>query len=451
MSKTQTLFDCTNCGAQFQKWAGRCLECGKWGTIGEEGHTVSKDSKKETETKHASAKTISLANIKPELTKRILTQNHELDRVLGGGIVPGSYVLLGGEPGIGKSTLTLQIAGTVENTLYISGEESVEQIKLRADRIDKTNAKGLTSLLLANETNVEIIAATIAELKPPLAIIDSIQTIHSDEIVGEAGNISQVKACAVKLLEVAKSSGTAIILIGHVTKEGAVAGPRTLEHLVDTVLYLEGDRYHDMRILRAVKNRFGSTDEIGMFQMDSTGLVEVSNPSEKLLSERGESMPGSVVTCLMEGSRPLLVEIQALVNKTVFGYPVRKASGFDLNRLHVLIAVLQKRANVNLSQCDVHVNVVGGIQADEPAADLAVALAVASAFKDKSLGNDLAVFGEVGLGGEIRSIKFLEKRMKECENLGMKRILTTVKSTLKENAKIKVIPVQNIADLIKHT
>lgn len=451
MSKTQTLFDCTNCGAQFQKWAGRCLECGKWGTISEEGVTVSKETKKDVIAKHSAAKTISLVDIKPELTKRILTQNQELDRVLGGGIVPGSYVLLGGEPGIGKSTLTLQIAGTVENTLYISGEESVEQIKLRADRIDKTNAKGLSSLLLANETNVEIIVATIAELKPPLAIIDSIQTIHSDEVEGEAGNISQVKTCAVKLLEAAKSSGTAIILIGHVTKEGAVAGPRTLEHLVDTVLYLEGDRYHDMRILRAVKNRFGSTDEIGMFQMDSTGLVEVNNPSEKLLAERGDSMPGSVVTCLMEGSRPLLVEIQALVNKTVFGYPVRKASGFDLNRLHVLIAVLQKRANVNLSQCDVHVNVVGGIQADEPAADLAVALAVASAFKDKALGNDLAVFGEIGLGGEIRSVKFLEKRMKECENLGMKRILTTTKSVMKENAKIKVIPVQNIADLIKHT
>ena len=451
MPKPQQLFDCTNCGAQFQKWAGRCLECGKWGTISEEGQIVQTNAKQTEQKKYTTAKTVSLAHITPEMTARVLTQNGELDRVLGGGVVPGSYILLGGEPGIGKSTLTLQIAASIENTLYISGEESVEQIKLRADRIKTPDTKGLESLLLANETNVEIIVATIQELKPPLAIIDSIQTIYSNEVQGEAGNISQLKACAVKLLEVAKSTGTAIVLIGHVTKDGAVAGPRTLEHLVDTVLYLEGDRYHDLRILRAVKNRFGSTDEIGMFQMEVTGLREVNNPSEKLLRERGENMPGSVVTCLLEGTRPLLVEIQALVNKTVFGYPVRKASGFDLNRLHVLIAVLQKRAGLNLSQYDVHVNVVGGVEASEPAADLAVALAIASAFKDKALGNDLAVFGEIGLGGEIRSVKFLEKRIKECENLGMKRVLTTMKNAQKGNVKIRVLPVENIIELIKHT
>lgn len=450
MAKMQQIFECTNCGAQYQKWAGRCLECGKWGTIPQDA--VQKDAKVATGTsasgaKHASAKIVSLSDIQPGDVKRILTGNHELDRVLGGGIVPGSFLLLGGEPGIGKSTLSLQIATAIEKTLYISGEESVEQIKLRADRMPVQKP----TLQLANETNVETIIATLLEHKPSLAIIDSIQTIFSDEIEGEAGNVSQVRACAVKLLEVAKSSGTAIILIGHVTKEGSVAGPRTLEHLVDTVLYLEGDRYHDIRILRAVKNRFGSTDEIGMFEMNSEGLAEVINPSERLLAERGENMPGSVVTCLIEGSRPLLVEIQALVNKTVFGYPVRKASGFDLNRLHVLIAVLQKRANLNLSQYDVHVNVVGGIVADEPGADLAVALAVASAYKDKALGNDLAVFGEVGLGGEIRSVRFLEKRVKECEQLGMKRVLTTVKGALKQDTKLKVVNVQNIAELIKHT
>lgn len=451
MAKIEKMFECSHCGAQYQKWAGRCLECGKWGTIDKEARITNPEGTKTDTKKYQSAKITSLSEIKPELTKRVLTKNNELDRVLGGGIVPGSFVLLGGEPGIGKSTLSLQIATIIENSLYISGEESVEQIKLRADRITTQGAHSTSTLKLANETNVETIAATIVEHKPPLAIIDSIQTIYSNEVEGEPGNISQVRTCAVKLLEVAKSTGTAIILVGHVTKEGTVAGPRTLEHLVDTVLYLEGDRYHDLRILRAVKNRFGSTDEIGMFEMASIGLVEVANPSQRLLAERGESMPGSVVTCLLEGTRPLLVEIQALVNTTVFGYPVRKASGFDLNRLHVLIAVLQKRAGLNLSQYDVHVNVVGGIQTDEPAADLAVALAVASAFKDKALGNDLAVFGEVGLGGEIRSIKFLEKRIKECENLGMKRILTTVKGTLKENNKIKVINVQNIADLIKHT
>lgn len=447
--KEKVIFECSNCGAQYQKWAGRCLECGKWGTLGDAIAVPSASSAKNADKKRPSAKIQTLGEIQENNVKRMSTSIGEFDTVLGGGIVPGSFVLLGGEPGIGKSTLTLQIAVSLPNTLYISGEESVEQIKLRANRITPT--AHLSSLRLANETNVEVIASTISEHKPSVAIVDSIQTMYSDEVEGEAGNISQVKACAVKLLDVAKQTGTAIILIGHVTKEGAVAGPRTLEHLVDTVLYLEGDRYHDIRILRAVKNRFGSTDEIGMFEMNSVGLVEVQNPSAKLLAERGESMPGSVVTCLMEGSRPLLVEIQALVNKTVFGYPVRKASGFDLNRLHVLIAVLQKRADLNLSQYDVHVNVVGGVTADEPGADLAVALAVASAYKDKALGNDLAVFGEVGLGGEIRSVRFLEKRIKECEQLGMKRVLTTIKGNLKQSTKIKIINVQNIAELIRHT
>lgn len=447
--KTTKIFECSNCGAQYQKWAGRCLECGKWGTLGDAIAVPTSSTQKNSDKKRPSAKIQTLGEIQENNVKRMSTTIGELDTVLGGGIVPGSFVLLGGEPGIGKSTLTLQIAVSLPNTLYISGEESVEQIKLRANRIPPT--AHLSSLRLANETNVEVIASTISEHKPSVAIVDSIQTMYSDEVEGEAGNISQVKACAVKLLDVAKQTGTAIILIGHVTKEGAVAGPRTLEHLVDTVLYLEGDRYHDIRILRAVKNRFGSTDEIGMFEMNSVGLVEVQNPSAKLLAERGESMPGSVVTCLMEGSRPLLVEIQALVNKTVFGYPVRKASGFDLNRLHVLIAVLQKRADLNLSQYDVHVNVVGGVTADEPGADLAVALAVASAYKDKALGNDLAVFGEVGLGGEIRSVRFLEKRIKECEQLGMKRVLTTIKGNLKQSTKIKIINVQNIAELIRHT
>lgn len=454
MKKSEKIFECSNCGAQFQKWSGRCLECGKWGTLGE---TVSetKNSKSDTTLKRKPATVHTLNEIKEENVKRIKTNIAELDAVLGGGIVPGSLILLGGEPGIGKSTLTLQMVTTVPNSLYISGEESSEQIKLRANRIiTETNistaAKHASSLRIGNETNVETIVATIRELKPTVAIVDSIQTIYSDEIEGEAGNVSQVRACAVKLLDAAKSLGIAIILIGHVTKEGSVAGPRTLEHLVDTVLYLEGDRYHDLRILRAVKNRFGSTDEMGMFEMDGEGLKEVQNPSERLLAERGEGMPGSVVTCLLEGSRPLLVEIQALVNKTVFGYPVRKASGFDLNRLHVLIAVLQKRAGLNLSQYDVHVNVVGGIEADEPAVDLAVSLAIASAFKDKPLGNDLAVFGEVGLGGEIRTVRFLEKRIKECENLGMKRILTTLKGKTPQT-KVKLINVQNIAELIKHT
>lgn len=276
--------------------------------------------------------------------------------------------------------------------------------------------------------------------------------MFTSEVDGEPGNVSQLRACAVKLLEAAKATNTAIVLIGHVTKDGTVAGPRTLEHLVDTVLYLEGDRYHDIRILRTVKNRFGSTDEVGMFEMNEMGLLDITNPSAMLLAERGETMPGSVVTCLTEGTRSLLVEVQALITKTSFGYPVRKASGFDLNRLHVLIAVLQRRAALNLAQYDVHINIVGGVVADEPAADLAICLAIASAYKDKALGNDLAVFGEVGLGGEIRSVRFLEKRIKECENLGMKRIITTLGPKGKApSSKIKIINVKNIDELIKHT
>lgn len=447
--KETKLFDCSNCGAQYQKWVGRCLECSKWGTIVEQKNTENaKTQKGHEDKKFAAAKPVKLSDISLSSVPRIQTTSPELNRVLGGGLVPGSFLLLGGEPGIGKSTLSIQIASMIQNCLYVSGEESVEQIKLRADRLKlKTD-----TLHLLNETHVETILATIAEVKSPLVIIDSIQTIYSSEVEGEAGNVSQLRACASKLLEIAKSTNTAIILIGHVTKDGSVAGPRTLEHLVDTVLYLEGDRYHNIRILRTVKNRFGSTDEVGMFEMNENGMIDIENPSAMLLSERGENMPGSVVTCLTEGTRSILVEIQALITKTSFGYPVRKASGFDLNRLHVLIAVLQRRAGLNLAQYDVHVNIVGGVVADEPAADLAVCLAIASAYKDKALGNDLAVWGEVGLGGEIRSVRFLEKRIKECEGLGMKRVLTTLGPKGKvESKKLKIINVKNIDELIKHT
>jgi DNA repair protein RadA/Sms len=376
------------------------------------------------------------------------TNISELDRVLGGGIVPGSLILLGGSPGIGKSTLSLQIAASIPNTLYISAEESVDQVKLRADRLKITSP----TLKLANESVIEHIIATIKESKPALAILDSIQTLYSNEVEGEAGNLNQVRASTVKLLEAAKSLTIPLILIGHVTKEGVVAGPKTLEHLVDTVLYLEGDQHHEYRILRTVKNRFGATDEIGVFQMAAQGLEEVRNPSAVFLAERAEAAPGNVLTCLIEGTRALLVEVQALVSKTAFGYPTRKASGFDINRLHVLIAVLQKRAGLHLEQYDVHLNVVGGLEADEPAADLAVALAIASAFKDKPLGQDLAVFGEIGLGGEIRPVSQAEKRTKECEQLGLKRIITSLGSKSKiTSQKVKIIPIKNIQELITHT
>ncbi|PIR74455.1 MAG: DNA repair protein RadA [Candidatus Magasanikbacteria bacterium CG10_big_fil_rev_8_21_14_0_10_47_10] len=450
MSKVSIIFACTHCDAQYTKWAGRCLECGKWGSI-ERTQTAQNDTKsKTTGVEYLAAKT-QAAVITQEANSRLITGIGELDRVLGGGIVAGSFILLGGEPGIGKSTLSLQLAGLIDSALYISGEESVHQIQTRAARL-RTLGFQFKDIKIANETSVESVIATIREQKPRLVVVDSIQTIHSDEATGEPGNVTQIRACTTKLLDIAKKTNTIIVLIGHVTKDGAVAGPKTLEHLVDTVMYLEGDRYHNLRILRAVKNRFGSTDEIGMFEMDETGLKEVKNPSAALLEERGDSMPGSVVTCLVEGSRPLLVEVQALVNKTSFGYPVRKASGFDLNRLHVLIAVLQKRAGLELGQYDVHVNVVGGIRANEPAADLAVALSIASAFKDKKLGNDLAVFGEIGLGGEIRSVRHVHKRIKECEALGMKRAVTRLSQTVKQHtATIKIIDVKNIAELIAKT
>ncbi len=441
--KQTTLFICSNCGAQFTKWIGRCLECGKWGTIGKEPVPSASRSGADSSAV-APAQLSSLTDIKHETMQRLKLSQSEVGRVFGGGIVPGSLTLLGGEPGIGKSTLALQLALALPHSLYFSGEESVQQVKLRADRLGVPPA----TLRLAAESNVETIIATLKKERPPVAIIDSIQTISSNEVEGEPGAMTQVRACTTKLLEVAKQNTIALIIIGHVTKEGSVAGPKTLEHLVDTVLYVEGERRGHYRLLRAVKNRFGATDEVAVLEMTGTGLSEVSNPSAALLAERGEHVPGSILTCLMEGTRPLLVEVQALVTRTGFGYPVRKASGFDLNRLHVLIAVLQKRAGLQLEQYDVHINVVGGIDAAEPGADLAVALAVASAYKDKPAGADLVAMGEVGLGGEIRAVAQLEKRLKECELLGIKRVITRLPTKSPTSKNVKLIGVTNIKELI---
>lgn len=422
------------------------MECGQWGTIEKSQVRTTSD---QGEDNPAPASISKLDEIKSENVARIKTNINELDRVLGGGLVPGSLILLGGEPGIGKSTLALQLATIFSGALYISGEESAEQIKMRSERL-KISAPNLK---VANQSNIEAIVAAIKKERPALTIIDSVQTVYSDEVPGEAGNLSQVRACTVKLMEVAKKNHLTIALIGQVTKEGVVAGPKALEHLVDTVLYLEGDRFHQFRILRAAKNRFGSTDEVGVFSMEENGLAEVKNPSAAFLGERAENAPGNIVACLMEGTRPILVEVQALVNKTSFGYPVRKASGFDINRLHVLIAVLQKRAELRLEQYDVHLNIVGGLVAGEPAADLAVALAVASAYKDKALGSDMAAFGEIGLSGEVRPVSQTEKRLKECEQLGLKRALTnlgTKKSALHLKT-LKILDIKNIQEIIKHT
>ena len=442
-NKIQTIFECSKCGAQSSKWAGRCLECGAWGTLEE---NISSGKKSNRNNNVVTGKVIDFSKVVGQDFSRIKTGINELDQVLGGGIVAGSLILLGGEPGIGKSTIVAQLAATLKkDTLYVSGEESAEQIKMRLDRL-KLNTDSLKFL---GETNIDIICRTIEELKPNIAIIDSIQTMATAELPSEAGNVSQVRACTVKLLEVAKKNNIPIFVIGHVTKDGQVAGPKTLEHLVDTVLYLEGDRFHTYRLLRTVKNRFGSTDEVGIFEMTKTGLSEVSNPSLLFLEEKNENIAGSVTTCVMEGTRPLLLEIQSLVSKTYFGYPQRRATGFDLNRLQLLIAVLDKRAKINLGMHDVHLNVAGGYKIQEPACDLAVALAVGSAFKNKTIAKDIIIFGEIGLGGEIRSTAQAEKRINEAEKMGFNEIITPTFKRHGSN-KIKVTMMKNLEEVLQY-
>ncbi len=438
-------FVCGNCDAQYAKWTGRCLECGKWGTLIEaQGINEERDKRQKT-TAYGSVQLTDLNSIDNKKFARVKTNIGELDRVLGGGLVPGSLILLGGEPGIGKSTLALQLATTLPHCVYISGEESVEQIKLRAERLAITAG----ALKLGNATNVEQIIETIkVNTDCKLAVVDSIQTIQTSEVEGEAGTITQIKACTTKLLEAAKTSGKTIVLIGQVTKDGAVAGPKTLEHLVDAVLYLEGDKYHLFRILRTTKNRFGATDEIGVFAMEQNGLQEVKNPSAVFLAGRGEPVPGSTVTCLMEGSRSVMVEVQALVTKTNFGYPQRRASGFDLNRLQLLVGVLAKRADLPLDTYDIFLNVVGGLEASEPAADLAVILALASALKNKTISKEIASFGEVGLGGEIRPVTQTEKRLQEIKKMGFKFAIVPHAMNLSKISDLKIAPVKNVKELV---
>ncbi|MBI5230387.1 MAG: DNA repair protein RadA [Candidatus Magasanikbacteria bacterium] len=424
MKEAQTCFICSNCDAQFQKWVGRCLECGTWGTVAESlARTADISDARSTEPFDA-RKLLSL-NAENSDTRaaapRRKTHLADFDRLLGGGIVAGSLTLLGGEPGIGKSTLVLQLlhgitshaesAGTV---LYASGEETVEQITARAKRLKCASS----ALQFLPTTRIDEIIAATHHLHPVLVVVDSIQTMRTEDAPGEVGSVTQIKALTGKLLETAKKTGVPIFLIGHVTKDGSVAGPKTLEHLVDTVLYLEGDSAHDLRIIRATKNRFGSTNETSIFQMTEKGLLGVENPSALFLTDRPRGTPGSVIACIIEGSHPLLVEVQALVNRTVFGYPQRRASGFELNRLQVLIAVLITRAGVALENYDVHLNIVGGISVSDSAADAAVALAIASAFFDTAVPDQLAILGEVGLGGELRSVRALDRRITEISRMG---------------------------------
>ena len=449
MAKSKTVFVCNNCGYESAKWLGKCPACNEWNSFYEEKIAKTTDGAFSTDKKTKSAKPSSLNSIEGKEATRTSTGVNELDRVLGGGIVKGSLVLLGGEPGIGKSTLILQICDKMQGegkVLYVSGEESAEQIKIRADRLGINNE----DIMFLGETDIDIITQAIEEMNPKLVIIDSIQTMYSDEITSAAGTVSQVREITARIMKICKGQAITTIIIGHVTKEGNIAGPRVLEHMVDTVLYLEGERYFSYRILRGVKNRFGSTNEVGMFEMQDKGMVEITNPSSILISEREDNPSGSIIVATLEGTRPLLIELQALTTPTVFGMPRRTANGIDYNRLTLLMAVLEKKAKMNLSSQDVYMNVVSGIKIAEPAIDLGIILAVASSFKNISIPVDVVAIGEVGLTGEVRSVNMIEKRLKEAEKLGFKKCIIPEnnKKLLKDKYKLDIIGVRNIEEAL---
>ena len=422
-TKTHSKWTCQQCGFIATKSYGKCPECGNWDTMTETIETRETMKKSSLASLAPRSEPQKISDIITEGFSRIPVPIQELSRVLGGGIVPGSLVLIGGEPGIGKSTLLLQVASVMAQSagtvLYISGEESVQQLKMRAERL------GLKpeSLYLLTETNLDEIVAHIERLAPKIVIVDSVQTVYLEELSSAAGSISQVRESAARLTRVAKESHVAIFLVGHVTKAGAIAGPRVLEHIVDTVLYLEGERFHAYRLLRSVKNRFGATSEVGVFEMTQEGMVEVDNPSQAFLSERAPGAAGNAIAVSIEGTRPLLVEIQALTSSSAFAYPRRTGNGFDMGRLLLLTAVLQQRVGLKLGMQDVFVNVVGGLKITEPAADLTVALAIASSFRDRPVAEDMVVIGEVGLSGELRTVSQAQRRLVEAARLGFKRAL----------------------------
>lgn len=446
MAKNKTVFFCKECGFESAKWLGQCPGCKAWDSFSEE--PVLKKSNKPAGIKVTREPEL-LSSIKAESELRLCSGIEELDRVLGGGIVKGSLVLVGGDPGIGKSTLLLQMCREIVNksrkVLYISGEESLSQIKMRAERLGVFHGE----LLLLCETNLDLIEEAITKHSPEIVIIDSIQTMFKEEVTSSPGSVSQVREATSTLMQIAKGVGITIFIIGHVTKEGVVAGPRVLEHMVDTVLYFEGDNYASYRILRAVKNRFGSTNEIGVFEMQGSGLVEVKNPSEFMLKGRPEGEPGSVVAASIEGTRPILVEVQALICRTNFNMPRRTAAGTDYNRVNLLMAVLEKRAGVQLSDCDAYVNVAGGMRITEPALDLAVTTAILSSYKNIALDNRTILFGEVGLTGEIRAVNMAEHRVMEAAKMGFE--VCILPQANKENIKasgIKLIGVKNIQEVM---
>ena len=487
MAKAKSVFVCSECGYEAPKWMGRCPSCGSWNTFYEEKLEATSSSGNVVKLRE-SEKPRKLNSVEGRDEIRTKTGYEEVDRVLGGGLVKGSLVLLGGEPGIGKSTLILQLcnklagsynksdsngnrivksdnklasegdktAGEGDKTaddenrgivLYVSGEESAEQVKLRADRLNIDN----DNIMFLGETDIDAIETQILDIKPKLVIIDSIQTMFSNEITSAPGTVSQVREITARIMKCCKQNQITTIIIGHVTKDGNIAGPRILEHMVDTVLYLEGERYFSYRILRSVKNRFGSTNEIGMFEMKNEGMCEVTNPSSVLISEDSEEVPGACIVCSLEGTRPLLVELQALTTTSIYGIPKRTGNGIDFNKIALLIAVLEKRARMNLGNQDVYLNVVSGMKINEPAIDLGIAAVIASSFKSVYIPKNTAIIGEVGLTGEIRAVNMIDKRLKEAQRLGIKRIIIPQNNMklLKESYKLDIIGVKNINEALR--
>lgn len=448
MAKTKTAYFCQNCGAQYAKWAGQCPSCKEWNTLVEE--VLEKPSRADWKTEASpvrAARPMRLSEIRPDEQPRIPSGDPELDRVLGGGIVPGSLILIGGEPGIGKSTLLLQLALNLPlKTLYVSGEESQQQIAMRAQRVRPE----ADACYLLTETNTGRIFKQVEALEPDLLIVDSIQTLHSDYLEAGAGSISQIRECTAELIKFAKETHTPVLLIGHITKDGSIAGPKVLEHMVDTVLQFEGDRNHLFRIIRALKNRFGSTAELGIYEMKGDGLHAVANPSELLISQHPEPLSGTAVAATLEGMRPLLIEIQALVSSAVYGTPQRSATGFPARRLNMLLAVLEKRAGFRLAAKDVFLNVTGGIQVDDPAIDLAVLASILSSNADIPVPKDVCFAAEVGLAGEIRSVPRIDQRIGEAEKLGFSTIYVAANTSLPaKKTAIEVRKVGKVEDLVR--
>ncbi len=452
MAKTQTTFLCKNCGASATKWIGKCPSCGEWNTYVEEVIHKEKTEYKNTwkkEGKHPALKPVLLGEVEKGNEKRYPVKDLELSRVLGGGIVPGSVILIGGEPGIGKSTLMLQIAlqFTDKKVLYISGEESEAQIKMRAERLPFRNDQ----CYLFTEITTQRIGKALQELEPDIVIIDSIQTIQSELIDSTPGSISQIKESAGDMIRYAKETGTPVFLIGHITKDGTLAGPKLLEHMVDTVLQFEGDRHHVYRILRTTKNRFGSTSEIGIYEMQSGGLKEVSNPSEILISQRDESLSGVAIAATIEGQRPLLIETQALVSTAVYGTPQRNSNGYDTKRLNMLLAILEKKCGLRMGTQDVFVNIAGGLRVEDPGIDLSIVAAIVSSFENIALDTKICFIGEVGLSGEVRAVNRIEQRISEAEKLGFTTIYTSKFNKMAElKSSLKIVRIGKLDELLSN-